>query len=99
MGPAATHAFFGHLISFTEAASDQDHLHIVIDNNPSIEDRTAFLLGRGADPRPRLLTSARRLRAAGADILVMPCNTAAAFSADIEAAVGVPLVDWVGHRG
>lgn len=34
MGPAATIELFRRIISLTPAEQDQDHLQIVIDNNP-----------------------------------------------------------------
>ncbi len=97
MGPAATHAFFGQILALTHARTDQEHLHLIIDNDPSIPDRTAFLLGRGEDPVPALVAAARRLEAAGCDLLVMPCNTAAAFVDQIGPTVSIPILDWTGE--
>jgi aspartate racemase len=96
MGPAATVAFLDHLTTATPAGTDQEHLHVLVESNPGIPDRTAFLLGRGPDPRPVLASVASRLASAGAEILVLPCNTAAAFAADVERVAGVPLIDWIG---
>jgi aspartate racemase len=106
MGPLATAAFHRSLVLATSAAGDQDHLHVLVDSDPSIPDRTAFLLGQGDDPRPAIARAARRLVDAGAEVLVMPCNTANVFRGDIELAAGVPVVPWldiaveaaVGHR-
>jgi len=95
MGPLATAAFFREIVRATKAATDQDHLHVIVDSDSSIPDRTGFLLGAGPDPRPALIASARRLRAAGCELLAMPCNTAHAFGAEIRAAVDVPLLDWI----
>ena len=47
------------------------------------------------DPGPELAAMARRLEAAGADFLVIPCNTAYAFSQSIEEAVDIPLVSII----
>ena len=96
MGPAATHAFFGHVIALTDATTDQEHIHLIIDNDPQIPDRTAFLLGRGEDPVPRLVAAAERLEAAGCDLLVIPCNTAAAFVDQIGRSIAIPILDWTG---
>ena len=96
MGPAATHAFFGQVIALTDARTDQEHIHLIIDNDPQIPDRTAFLLGHGEDPVPRLVAAARRLEAAGCELLVMPCNTAAAFADQIGRTVSIPILDWTG---
>jgi aspartate racemase len=95
MGPLATQAFYGELIRATEAESDQDHIPVVVDADPSISDRTAFLLGAGADPRPAIMAAARRLELAGAELLVMPCNTAHAFEDELRQTIAVPLVPWV----
>jgi aspartate racemase len=95
MGALATWAFYGELIRATLAVKDEDHLHVVIDADPRIPDRTRFLLGIGDDPRERLLESARRLVVAGCEILAMPCNTAHAFGDDIRAAVPIPLMNWI----
>jgi len=93
MGPAATAEFFRRLISATPANVDQEHLHIIIDNDPSVPDRTAAILGRGIDPEPVLVSMAERLEKAGADFLVMPCNTAHHYLAAIRGAVGIPVLD------
>jgi len=94
MGPAATVDFLARITSATPAECDQDHLHILVDCNPVVPDRTAYLRLEGPDPRPTLIGMARRLEQAGADFLVMPCNTAHAFADDIRAQVAIPLVDW-----
>jgi len=95
MGPAATADFFHRLVAQTDAARDQDHLHVVIDSDPAIPDRTLALVGDGPSPVPDLVRIARRLEAMGADLLVMPCNTAHAFASDVARAVAIPLVSWV----
>jgi aspartate racemase len=94
MGPAATAEFLRRLIEATPAGRDQDHLHVLVDNDPSVPDRTAALLGQGPDPTPYLVTMARRLSAAGAEFLVMPCNTASAFAPALAADIPVPLLRW-----
>jgi aspartate racemase len=96
MGPAATVDFLRRLVDATLARTDQDHLRVLVDSDPRVPDRTAFLLGTGPDPRPALIKMARGLERNGADLLVMPCNTAYAFALEIAAAVAIPLVDWPG---
>lgn len=94
MGPAATVDFLARIIAATPAERDQDHLHVLVDCNPQVPDRSAFLRSEGPDPRPSLMTMAQGLEQAGASFLVMACNTAHAFAADVQAAVAIPLVDW-----
>lgn len=93
MGPAATVEFFRRLVAATPAEADQDHLHVIIDSDPSVPDRTAGILGRGEDPLPALVSMARRLKVAGADFLVVPCNTAHHYLSAIRDAVGIPILD------
>jgi aspartate racemase len=95
MGPAATVDFFAKLVAATGAERDQDHLRILIDNNPRVPDRNGAIAGIGPSPGPQLAESARGLQRAGADFLVIACNTAHAFQADIEAAVSIPLLSMI----
>jgi aspartate racemase len=95
MGPAATADFFAKLIAATGAKRDQDHLRILIDNNPRVPDRNAAIAGRGPSPGPALAASARGLERAGAQCIVIACNTAHAFQAEIEAAIGVPFLSMI----
>jgi aspartate racemase len=95
MGPLATAAFFAMLTARTPATADQEHLHVVINSHPQTPDRTAFILGSGEDPRPALISSAVALKAAGATVLVIPCNTANVFADDIAETVGLPVVPWL----
>lgn len=95
MGPAATLEFQARLLAATPAARDQDHLRVLVDCNPKVPDRNAAIVGDGPSPGPVLAEMARGLERAGADFLVMPCNTAHAFAADIRAAVAIPLISLV----
>lgn len=95
MGPAATVDLFAKLVAATGAERDQDHLRILIDNNPRVPDRNAAIAGRGPSPGPQLAASARGLQDAGADLLVIACNTAHAFQSEIEAAVTIPLLSMI----
>jgi aspartate racemase len=93
MGPLATADFYLRLVRATPAAADQEHLHVLIDSNPEIPDRTEAIEGRGPDPTPFLVETARRLVGAGAEVLVMPCNSAHAFLEEVRRAVPVPVLD------
>ena len=96
MGPEATVDFFGKLVAATPATRDQEHLRVLIDNDPGVPDRSAAVAGSGPSPAPRLAAMARGLVASGAELLVMPCNTAHAFvEAVIEAVPGTPFVSLI----
>ena len=93
MGPRATADFFQKLIDLTPAKRDQDHLRVIVDNNPQIPDRSRCILEGGEDPTPALVATARNLERAGADFLVIPCNTAHHFLDSIRRSVRIPVLD------
>ena len=95
MGPMATVDLFQKIISLTKARSDYEHIHIYVDCNPSIPDRTAALLQSGESPVPMIRESAQKLIAMGADILLLPCNTSHAFYNEITEGLTVPLINMV----
>ncbi len=93
MGPMATADLFREIVSLTDAASDQDHIRIYIDNNTDIPDRTAALLAGGADPLPAMTDSLRKLEDCGADCIIMPCNTAHCFLKELQSRTKLPFLD------
>ena len=95
MGPAATADLFRKITSVTKASCDQEHIHIIIDSNTAIPDRTAALIRGGESPVPQLQRSARTLEAAGANLIIMPCNTAHGFYDEVCAAVSVPVLHMI----
>ena len=95
MGPAATADLFTKIINSTEAGCDQEHLHVIIDSNTNIPDRTEALIHGGADPTEQMTQSARRLAEAGAELIVMPCNTAHGFYDAVCASVTVPVLHMI----
>ena len=71
MWPSATCDLMQKIIDNTDAADDQHNIHLFVDQNTDVPDRTAAILRGGADPMPQLIASAKRLEAAGADFLCM----------------------------
>lgn len=97
MGPAATADLFRRIIRATPACCDQEHLHVLIDNDPSVPDRTASILAGETEPVVgKLVEMAQRLETAGADLLLMPCNTAHSFLDCVHAQLSIPFVDMIG---
>ncbi len=92
MGPWATLDFFEKILRLTPAKTDQEHLRVIIDNNPKIPDRSPAIVGNGEDPTPALVASARTLQQAGADFIVIPCNTAHYFYERVQNAVSIPVL-------
>jgi len=74
------------------AHADQDHpLWLLVSASPA-PDRTAALLHGGESPLAHLTAYARLLERAGADALFVLCNTAHAWHAEVQRAIGIPWV-------
>lgn len=95
MGPDATVDFMSRILQVTPAGTDQDHVRMLVENNPRIPSRQAAMRGEGESPGPAIAAIATRLDAMGAEFLVMPCNLAHAWQADIEAAISIPFISIV----
>ncbi|KGM33908.1 cysteate racemase [Inquilinus limosus] len=96
MGPAATVEFMSRVVRRTDAEDDDGHFRMLVDNNPKVPSRIAAIIeGTGADPLPELQRMAAGLERAGADFLVMPCNTAHHYHRAIADAVGIPFISIV----
>lgn len=95
MGPEATVDFMARVIALTPGDRDQDHVRMIVDQNPTVPDRQDALLRDGDDPGPMLADMARGLEDLGCDFLVMPCNTAYAYQNDITAAIDIPLISII----
>ena len=92
MGPMATYDLAGKIFNNTVADCDQENIPVLIDCNTRIADRTAAILHGGTDPRPELKKSAKRLESAGADVLMMACNTAHYFYDSVCEDIKIPVL-------
>jgi aspartate racemase len=92
MGPEATAYFFNLIIKSTDAAKDQEHIPILIWNNPKIPPRTEAILYGGPSPLPLLVEGVKILEKGGAGLIVMPCITAHYFARQIARRAKVPFV-------
>lgn len=97
VGPAATAVFLDLLVQLTDSSTDQGNIDALITQHSSIPDRTAHILAPEdhPDPGPVLAHDARFLERAGADFLVLPCNTAHYYAQQVRDAIAVDLVSIV----
>ncbi len=96
LGPMATVYFYELVLSMTEAMRDQDHVNMVILNHAGIPDRTDYICGRSNEsPLPYMIDDAKKLQAAGAKFIVIPCNTAHYFLEKVEDSVTIPVLNIV----
>jgi aspartate racemase len=95
VGPAATVDFLRKVVSNTPAHRDQEHLKVLVEQNPQIPDRTEYLLGKGTDPTLALYATCRKLQAGEADVIAIPCNTAHAFIDSIQPHLDIPIINML----
>jgi aspartate racemase len=95
MGPLATVDFMQKVLQANPSLHDQDHVPLIVSSIPQIPDRTAAFRGEGNSPFPAMLESGRRLVQAGAELIVMPCNTAHLWFDPLREAVALPMLHLV----
>ena len=95
VGPAATVDFMDKIVRNTPARRDQEHIKVVVEQNPQIPDRTENLIGEGADPTVALYSTCKKLEADEADLIAIPCNTAHAFVERIQPYLSIPIINML----
>jgi len=95
MGPMATADLIYNIVSQTAAEKDSDHVHLLIDSDGSVPDRTAAILYGKESPLAHLCTMAKKLEYMGADIIAISCNTSHYFYDQICEAVNVPVINMI----
>lgn len=96
MGPEATADLYMRIIRATKVQRDQDHRRVIIYSNAKIPDRTAAIQGKGPSPLPMLVETGLNLQQAGADLILIPCNTAHYFHAELQKKLKVPVLHMIG---
>ena len=95
VGPLATVDFMGKVVKLTAADRDQDHIKMIVEQNPQIPDRTEHLVHDGTDPSIALFATCKKLEAAEADLIAIPCNTAHAFVDRMQGYLRVPVLNML----
>ena len=95
VGPLATVDFMSKVVRLTEAARDQDHIKMIVEQNPQIPDRTEHLVRNGTDPTIAMFATCKKLEAAEADLIAIPCNTAHAFVDRMQTHLRIPVLNML----
>ena len=95
MGPDATVDFMAKVIALNPSGRDQDHVHMIVDQDPTVPNRRDAIATDSAAVTARLADMAKRLEDAGADFLVMVCNTAHVFLDGVHAVTTIPFVSII----
>lgn len=95
MGPEATNRLCELITDLTPARKDQEHIPVITFNNSLIPSRVEAIVGSSESPVPEMIRTAQTLEQAGADMLVMPCNLAHYFIAEVQSKVRVPILNMI----
>ena len=92
MGPMATIDFMAKVVALNPATCDQAHVPLIVHQVPQIPDRSAAIMKGSDAPLAPMLTGLRRLAQAGAELAVIPCNTAHHWHAQLSRLQELPLL-------
>lgn len=96
LGPMSTFYFCQLLTAHTKASADSEHIDMLISSRATTPDRTAFILGNSTEnPLPVMQQEAKRLTDGGAQLLVLPCNTAHYFYDGLQSSCPVPILNII----
>lgn len=92
MGPAATADMLSKFVRFRQASQDQQHIPVIACSIPDIPDRSACLLADGPSPYAYLERYLHLLEQAGAECIVIPCNTAHFWYDRLQSTANVEMI-------
>ena len=95
MGPDATSLFFKRIIQYTPVHTDQEHLKIIIYNNPEIPDRTEAIVNNKESPVEKVKEGIKFLENSIVDFIAIPCVTIHYFFDEIVSSVNIPVLNLV----
>jgi aspartate racemase len=95
MGPLAGAAFALRIVQLTPASADQDHIPVLLCNDPAIPDRSTAGMGGGPSPLPAMIRGLKTLVVGQADCIAIPCNTAHLWFDELQAESSAPLLHIV----
>lgn len=96
LGPMATAFFMQMVIEMTDAATDQEHIEMLIYNCPSIPDRTGYIVGESNEnPEKPMADIGKKLAANGAEVIAIPCITAHYFYKGLSGKIPVPIINLI----
>ena len=93
LGPMAMVYFMQLITEMTDAATDQEHIELIVHSKPQTPDRTGYILDHSKDnPLPVLTEVGKELLGCGADFIAIPCITAHYFQKELEKQIGCKIL-------
>jgi len=79
MGPYASLDFLKNIIDLNQVEKDWEHPRVILDSNPKIPSRTRAVMLNEKSPVNGMVKSINSIAHAGADFVMVPCNSAHYF--------------------
>ncbi|MFD2118038.1 aspartate/glutamate racemase family protein [Paenibacillus yanchengensis] len=95
MGPKATVDFMSKIIEQTRVITEQDHLRMLVYNNPKIPSRIDAFKPENPSPLPELIRTAVTLEQGGADYIMIPCHSAHYWLDELQQSISIPIYSIV----
>ncbi len=96
LGPMATAYFMELVTKMTKAGCDQEHLQMIVYSQPTIPDRTAYILKKNPNsPVPEMVRLAKLLEQQKVDAIAIPCVTAHYFWKDVSEQVDTLVLNAI----
>tara|TARA_B100001113_G_C21084138_1_gene611282 strand:- start:171 stop:890 length:720 start_codon:yes stop_codon:yes gene_type:complete len=95
MGAEATSLFYKKIIQNTPVNCDQDHIPTIMINETTLPDRSYYIINNQLDELGQKIHKiGLNLQNAGADYIVMPCNTVHVFLPYLKS-LNIPIIDMI----
>ena len=95
LGPEATVDMLKKIIDATPASIEQEHIRVLVDNNPKTPCRIKAILDNGPSSGPVLAEMAKGLEKSGAELLVIACHTAHYYYDEINNSTSIPVLSII----
>lgn len=96
MGPHATVDLYQRILSLTNVKQENQHISTLIFSNPKIPDRTrCFTSCNNKKIISYLQETAKVLEDGGADVIIIPCNSAHIYLRHIQQAINIPVINMI----
>ena len=96
LGPMATAYFMELVTKMTKAGCDQEHMQMIVYSQPTIPDRTAYILKKNPNsPVPEMTRLAKLLEQQKVDAIAIPCVTAHYFWKDVNEQVDTLVLNAI----
>ena len=93
LGPMAMVYFMQLITEMTDAATDQEHIELIVHSKPQTPDRTGYILDHTKEnPLPVLAEVGKELVSCGVDFIAIPCITAHYFQKELEKQIGCKII-------